>query len=161
MTNPAVIPFPARRTRVALRDARSAEREKEARTKNQIDRTARVLDRLEARQAGHDLQIAALERRKKSDAARQARIEKRALALMAAAGLKQLVGFRRTLERRESGVPKLIVDDESLIPANWMRQPKPAKAQPDKLGMKKALDEDPELAIPGVHLAQTVSLQRK
>jgi Siphovirus Gp157 len=138
-----------------------AERDREAVLRTKIDRVHRLLSALEARAAACDLAIKQAQARKKAACARAERIEDRVLLLMQDAGLKEVAGRHVTLMSREAGVPKLIVDNEALIPSEYMRQPKPPKPAPDALAIKAALDSDPDLMIPGVHLAQTVSLIRK
>jgi hypothetical protein len=159
--NLAVMPAKHTAALVERKRAIAAERDREAQLKTKIDRVAGVLDRLEARQARAAEAVEAWKRREKFYAARQAAIEDRVLELMTEASAKEIAGCKRTLTAHVCGTPSLVVDDESLIPAEWMRTPKPAKAQPDKLGIKRALAEDPDLEIAGVHLAQTISLVRK
>jgi hypothetical protein len=152
---------PVKRTAGALKAAASAERDREAIVKTKVDRLASVLDRHEARRFEATAAVKAWEARVKFLEQRQAAVEERVLTLMTEAGLKELAGFKRTLTKHECATPSLVVDDESKIPSVWMRQPKLPKKQPDKNGMKAALEADPDLEIPGVSLAHTVSLLRK
>jgi hypothetical protein len=156
------------RTRAALKAAADPERDAELLLKRKIDQANAVLDRLEAREAAYTADseriTAELERiaaRQAFTQARRERLEERILRAMSAADLSHAAGIQRELWARPAGVKKLIVDSPAKIPAQWMRTPKPAKAQPDKLGMKAALEADPDLAIAGVRLVQTVTLIRK
>jgi hypothetical protein len=144
-----------------IRAAVKAEHNREATLRTNIDRVHRLLSQLEARAAACDLQVKKAQARKKAACARAERIKDRVLLLMQDSGLKEVAGRHVTLISREAGVPKLIVDNEALIPSEYMRQPKPPKPAPDALAIKAALEKDPELVIPGVRLAQTVSLVRK
>jgi Gp157 protein len=169
--NVTVMPAPAaqpERTRAARKAAADPERERELRLKRKIDQANAVLDRLEAREAAYaadsERMTAELERIAKRQAFAQARrekLEERILRAMSAADISHAAGIQHEFSARPAGVKKLIVDSLSKIPANWMRTPKPAKAQPDKLAMKAALEADPDLVIAGVRLVQTVTLVRK
>jgi hypothetical protein len=153
---------PVKRTAGALKAVANAERDREAIVKTKVDRVARVLDRLEAQQFSYAAAIKVLEGRAKFSAARQAAVEESVLLLMTEAKLKELTGFQSTLTKHECGTPRLVVEDAALIPACYMRQPKPAKAAPDANAIKAALAADPDLEIPGVRgLATTISLLRK
>lgn len=165
MTNPThfsnlALVRPVKRTAASLKAAASAERDREAHAKRKIDSIAGRLDRLEASAADLTLEMQHLERRKKTLWARAARTEERLIAVIQRAGVKELFGYQRTLERWENSVATLVVDNDEEIPIEYVRQPKPAKPAPDKVAIKAALEKDPELAIAGVHLASTVSLRR-
>jgi hypothetical protein len=165
-------PRPIRQSSAELKRAAIAEHERELRFKRKVDQTNRVLDRHEARIEKFSLQIAALQKRKTFQQARAARIEDRALTEMETLGAKKLAGIRHELEARPSGNPAVVVDNESLIPAKYMRQPPTPPKAPDKVAIKAVLARgyapdatEQEIAeaqiIQGVHLAQTVSLLRK
>jgi hypothetical protein len=166
MTNPAYLSNLARMRPVKLsaveRKARvNVEREREAHTKRSIDSIAGYLDRLEASAADLTLEIERLQRRRNTICARASRSEERLIAVIQRAGVKELFGYQRTLERWENSVATLVVDNDEEIPIEYMRQPKPAKPAPNKVAMKAALEKDADLVIPGVHLANTVNLRRK
>lgn len=159
----AVYAIPARAT-VTTRDNvvpfRRPENTPELRTKRAIDRTHKILDRLDARIEDYNFQIAAFERGKKILAARKQRIEEETLRRMSAAQVEHLDG----LVHQFDSVPcpaAVAVDDEKLIPAEYIRPPKPGKPAPDKVAIKVALERDKDLIIPGVHLTQGVRLARK
>lgn len=144
---------------VPIREQAKLDRDREAIIRNKVDRVHRLLSRLEARAEHCDAQAKLLKARAAKASARVASIEKRTLALMSEAALTELIGNRITLTRRENGVPKVIVDDETKVPAEYLREK--LVSEVDKVQIKAALARDPELAIAGVHLAQTVSLLRK
>ncbi len=161
ITNPALyavvshkpVSMPVRRREIAeIRTEKLAE----CKTKKAIDRASALLDRLQARQAGLSKQIGALQKRKALACARIERIEDQALKAMRKAGLDKADGFHVTFTARPA--PKAVqVDDESLIPAQYMRS-KDVSA-PDKAAIKAALERDIEIA--GVRLTQKISLVRK
>lgn len=160
-SNVAVLRRPVKLNAAARKAAAHLERDRQASTKRRIDSIAGRLDALESSASSLTVEIERLEVRRNTICRCATRTEERLIGVIARAGVKELFGFQRTLERKENAVSKLIVDDESKIPHKWMRQPKPPKPVPDKIGMKDALEKDPELAIPGVHLGNTVSLVRK
>lgn len=147
-----------RKPTVADRKAEAqSERHAESRVKRKVEQAHRVLTALEGRSKALALQIKALQRRKQAAEARIELIEDRALEEMSAAGLQTLAGLRISLIARPSGNPRLIVDDEKLIPEQYFREELITSV--DKLAIKAALDRHEEIA--GVHLTQSVSLVRK
>jgi hypothetical protein len=165
-------PRPIRQSSAALKLAAIAEHERELRFKRKVDQTNSILDRHEARIEKFSLQIAALQKRKTFLQARAKRIEDRALTELETLGAKKLAGMRHELEARPCGNPTVVVDNESLIPPKYMRQPPTPPKAPDKVAIKTALTRgyapdatEQEIAeaqsIQGVHLAQTVSLVRR
>jgi hypothetical protein len=164
-------PRPIRQSVTELKIAAQAERESELRFKRKVDQTNSVLDRHEARIEKFSLEIAALQKRKAFAESRAQRIEDRALTEMETLGAKKLAGLRHELEARPSGNPAVVVDNESLIPPQYMRQPPAPPKAPDKILIKTVLSRsyapdatEQEIAegqsIQGVHLAQKVSLVR-
>lgn len=134
----------------------NAEREKELRTKRKIDQAAGVLDRIDARTKQLQAQIKLLQRRKNALDARCERIEDRILTEMMDSGLKQATGLQRTFTQRPAP-ESLVVDDETLIPAEYLRES--VLSAPDKVAIKQALAQGAEIG--GVHLQQKISLVRK
>lgn len=132
----------------------------ELRTKHAIDRSKSILDGLAARVAVYKSQIAALQRRIDCAEARAARIEDEIVARAENAGLKQADGFERHFELRLA--PAAVqVDNASLVPSDYFRQPKTPPKAPDKVAIRAALEADPDLDIPGVRLTRkTVLLWR-
>lgn len=146
-TQPNVLPFPPRKgckqgdaaplqrqAAAALKARAAVERSSEARRKVKIDRAAGVLDRLEARAEAFSLEIKALQARKALVSKRANRIEESVLALMRRHALDKLEGIHRTLIARPAPV-SLLVTDESLIPAEYLR----IKTEPMKVEIKTAL----------------------
>jgi Siphovirus Gp157 len=139
----------------SLRASANAGRERESGVKRAIDRADQVLSSLEARAAGFDRAIKALQARKKHALARASAIEERVLELMSEAGLDKLVGNRAILSKRANAL-SLVVDDLNLIPAAYLRTKSISEA--DKVAIKVALDRGEEIG--GVHLTQSISLIR-
>jgi hypothetical protein len=164
-------PRPIRQSVTELKLAAQAEHDRELRFKRKVDQTNSILDRHEARIAQYSLEIAALQKRKAFLQARSERIEDRALTEMENLGAKKLAGIRHELEARPSGNQAVVIDNESLIPPKYMRQPPTPPKAPDKVAIKTVLSRsyapdatEQEIAegqsIQGVHLAQKVSLVR-
>lgn len=77
------------------------------------------------------------------------------LSNMLASGIEKIECplFRVTVKNNP---PRVVVDDEKLIPAEYMRQPEPPPPMPDK---KKMLDDMKQgVVIDGVHMEQGKSL---
>ena len=141
-----------------------AQKLREIETKKAIDRANQVLDRLEQRMADYDVQIQLvrkqylqpLEQRRACAERRIARLEDQILGKLADANLERVDGFSR--EFQAVACPKAVqVDSLSLLPAEYIRQ----KAEADKIAIKRALERDDALAIPGVRLTQKWRLARK
>ena len=136
----------------------------ELKTKEAIDRANVVLDRLEQRVAHYDAEIQALceqylkplERRRACVQRRMDKLEDQILAKLSEANLERVDGYCR--EFQAVSCPKAVqVDNLSLIPNEYIRH----KPEADKVGIKRALEQDRDLVIPGVHLTQKLRLGRK
>jgi Siphovirus Gp157 len=136
----------------------------ELKTKEAIDRANVVLDRLEQRVAHYDAQIQLLceqslkplEQRRACVQRRMDRLGDQILAKLSEANLERADGYCR--EFQAVSCPKAVqVDNLSLIPNEYIRH----KPEADKVGIKRALERDRDLVIPGVHLTQKVRLGRK
>ena len=141
-----------------------AQKLREIETKKAIDRANQVLDKLEQRVAHYDEQIERvrkqylhpLEQRRACAQRRMARLEEQILAKLADANVDRVDGFCR--EFQAVSCPKAVqVDNLSLLPPAYIRQ----KPEVDKVAIKRALEQDDGLAIPGVHLTQKWRLVRK
>lgn len=137
---------------------------REFQTKKAVDRANTILDRLEKRVAHFDEQIQRihkqylkpLEQRRALAQQRMERLEDEILDRLSDANLDRVDGFRR--EFQAVPCPKAVqVDNLGLIPAEFVRH----KPEADKVAIKRALERDRDLVIPGVHLTQTVRLARK
>jgi hypothetical protein len=129
----------------------------ELRAKKAIDRACILLTRLEERQAQIDLEIAALQKRKKRAVERFERIGDAIIAELEGAGLTRADGFASNVSISPS--PSAVnVFDAGLLPELFWRQPKsPAKA-PDKMLIKQSLER--RESVPGAKLVQGVTLRR-
>jgi hypothetical protein len=136
----------------------------ELETKKAIDRANAVLDKLEQRVGHYDAQIRALydqylkplEQRKACAQRRIDQLEDQILAKMSEANVERVDGFSR--EFQAVSCPKAVqVDNLSLIPNEYIRH----KPEADKVAIKRALERDRDLVIPGVHLTQKLRLARK
>jgi hypothetical protein len=157
---PAPKPIGPQRTGPQRTAAAAAGHEQESQLKRIIDRVDVLLDRLDAQEAALAAEIKRLEARKDHIGRRRDRIEARVLKAMSAHRMGRALGNIADWTAKPNA-ESLMVDDERAIPSEWMRQPKPGKAQPDKVAIKVALAADPDLVIAGCHLEQSVSLQRK
>lgn len=128
----------------------------EFRAKKAIDRADAILTRLEARAASYARQIASLQKRKAYALGRAERVSDSIIARMRKASLTRADGFHKTFMLRDAPAA-LAIDDESLIPREYMREK--LIAEPMKVEIKAALARGEEIA--GVHLTQKVSLLRK
>jgi hypothetical protein len=160
MATPAHTPITAvqRRSVVAIRESAAAGAARQAKLKASIDRTADILDRLEARAKAFAAEAKRIGKLKAATEARIERIETDVLKRMAAAQQKKWTGLSRTLTARPNAL-SLIVDDAAQIPPAYLRTV-PSYTEPDKLSIKAALAADEDLIIAGVHLAQSTSLLR-
>jgi Siphovirus Gp157 len=136
----------------------------ELKTKEAIDRANTVLDRLEQRVAHYDAQIQLickqylkpLEQRRAWAQRRIERLEDEILRKLSEANLDRADGYCR--EFQAVVCPTAVqVDNLSLIPNEYIRH----KPEADKIAIKRALERDRDLVIPGVHLTQKLRLGRK
>lgn len=155
MSAPNVVPFP-RPTGLLRKRQAARDRVSELETLRVVDRAADVLDRLEERASTISKRIAQLQRTKKLAEERAERIEERILAEMSDRGLKEVHGLRRGFIAKANPA-KLVVENESLIPREYIRVK--TIREPMKDAIKAALAQGDDIA--GVHLVQGVSLQRK
>lgn len=141
-----------------------AHKKQELETKKAIDRANEVLDRLEQRVAHYDAQIRLLreryieplEQRRACAQKKLDRLEDQILQRLSAANLERVDGFSR--EFQSVSCPKAVqIDNVSLIPTEYLRH----KPEADKVAIKRALERDQDLVIPGVHLTQKLRLARK
>ncbi len=135
----------------------------ERETKQAIDRANAVFDRLEQRVAHYDAQIRMLceqylqplEQRRACARRRIDRLEDQILEKLSEANLERVDGFCRAFQA--VSCPKAVqVDNLSLIPNEYIR----SKPEADKIAIKRALERDRDLVIPGVHLTQKLRLIR-
>jgi len=148
---------PRKPTAIGRKTEANEQREAETRLKRKIDQAHRVLCKLEARAQRLALQMKELQKRKGATDSRAARIEDRILREMGDAGLEKSAGLRITFSARPSGNPALVVDDDKLIPAEYIKETLVSAV--DKLAIKAALARGEDIA--GVRLTQSVSLVRK
>jgi hypothetical protein len=141
-----------------------AQKLREIETKQAIDRASEVLDRLEQRVAHYEAQIQLvrktylepLEQRRALARRRIEGLEEQILAKLSEASLEQVDGFYRALQA--VACPKAVqVDSLGILPAEYIRQ----KPEADKIAIKRALERDQTLTIPGVRLTQKWRLVRK
>lgn len=152
-----VPPRPAAKTTTHARQLEAvAERDRELHLKRKIDQANDILDRLEARGVAQGIQLKALQRRKAATLARIERIEDRILGDMLDARLDNLNGLQCSMSLRQNAA-SLMIDDEALIPEEYVRSV--VTTSPDKLAIKAAIADN--IAVPGCHLEQSVSLIRK
>lgn len=140
----------------SLKTAADQQRQAETRLKRKVEQAHHVLSQLEARAASYAAQIKELQRRKAASEKRAASVEDRILTHMQAHGLEKVEGIRVVFTTRLAQ-PSVIVDDVKLIPSDYLRFKQTVEA--DKVAIKAALERN--LEVPGVHLAQTISLGRK
>jgi Gp157 protein len=136
--------------------AAAASRSAEAHIKQTVERANRVLDKLEAKSARIAAEIKRLQKLKAATEARHEAIEDRCILEIQATGLTKVAGIRSEMSIRPAA-PSLVVDDESLIPAEYIVEK--IETNPDKVAIKAALARG--LDIEGVHLQQKTSLIRK
>jgi hypothetical protein len=145
----------------ARKAAAAMELKSEVAIKRSIDKTNRVLDALEARDAALALAVKQLQRRRADNAARVLRIEDAALTLMQDAGVTAVTGFHSGL-RSQLTPASLEIVSPALIPRQFLRQPKTPPPEPDKTAIKKALAENENLdaAAWGRKLTARLTLKR-
>jgi hypothetical protein len=74
-----------------------------------------------------------------------------------ACGIQKVEGPGISLSFRKSQA--VVIDEPGLIPAEYMRQPEPPPAEPDKKAIGDALKAG--AAVPGVHIETRLNLQLK
>ena len=83
-------------------------------------------------------------------------LEDEILGKLSEANLERVDGF--CTEFQAVSCPKAVqVDNLSVIPNEYIRH----KPEADKVAIKRALERDRDLVIPGVHLTQNLRLGRK
>lgn len=143
-------------------DSRPANAEAQTAAKRRIDQVARVCDALEARESQLKERAAAILRRAQRSADRLARIEADMCREMSRAGVTLLDGVTRQL-RTQDAPPAMEVWNEKLVPTDYMRTPKTPPSAPDKVALKKAFADHPELdpELYGCRLSRRLILIRK
>ncbi len=130
-------------------------------TKAKVDRTASVLASFEAAEAFASAEAERLAKRAATFRRSRERLTDYVLATLDASKLDKLEGDTSTLARRKNPA-KVIVDDETAIPIDFLRfpdEPPPPPPVPDKAAIAKALKLDPA-SVPGARLVQTFRLVR-
>lgn len=116
---------------------------------------ARNLESLAAQIKDAEQQMAA---RRRSYETRAEWLRGYLLAAMQTANLPAIVGPRLEIKRTKSP-PRVVVDDASAIPTDFMRQPPPPPPEIDKAAIRDALKAG--LPVPGAHLEQGETLRFK
>jgi hypothetical protein len=129
----------------------------ELKAKRAVDRVNGILDCLDARCEAIAAEIKALERRKKLFSGRAEAIKARIVEELEANALTRADGFHTSVLITPSPAAVEILDAK-LVPAAYLRDPKPAAAAPDKVQIKAALERGE--AVPGCKLVQGVTLRR-
>jgi hypothetical protein len=122
-------------------------------TKEKVDRCAGVLATFEAAEAAAIAERSRLDLRARHFALLAQRLQDYVLAVLSASNLDRIDGNTATLTRRKNP-PKVVIEDESVIPWDFMRLPDPLpdpEALPDKKLIAAALKADPE-SVPGARL---------
>ncbi len=104
-----------------------------------------------------DAEIERLQAMKKSRLASQQWLEDYLLRNMQTCEIKEISCPLFTIKLKDNP-PSVVVDDESLIPHEYMRVPVP-KPSPDKTAIKKAIQEGAD--IPGCHVEQKQRIEIK
>jgi hypothetical protein len=143
--------------KAAAREGNAAE----ARLKRKVEQANRVLDALEARQERIALEIKHLQRVKAAAAARYEKIEDAVIEYMEDAQVTVLAGIR-TKMRTQPTPEALDVYNLKLVPVEYLRQPKTPPKEPDKVALKKAINEAVEFdpATWGCKLTSRTTLVR-
>jgi hypothetical protein len=129
-------------------------------TRAKVDRVASVLAMFEHLAQAAGAEAKRLEKRAEYFSRQAARLTDYVLAVLEASQLKKLEGETSTLARRLSP-PAVLIDDENLIPREFMRhapQPPPPPAVPDKVRIAGALKAKRD--VPGARLVQRARLVR-
>lgn len=96
-----------------------------------------------------DTEIARLNARKKSMTGRMQWLNEYLLMNMQRCGISEIKHPAFTIRLRDNP-ESVVVADESVIPAEFMKVPPPPKASPDKNAIKAAIKEGRD--VPGCHL---------
>lgn len=112
--------------------------------KRVVDRLAKVLERTEERALRFKAEAQRLAIRAERATARATAIEERIIATMDANRVTLVDGVERQF-LTQLAPPALEVFDEKLVPADYMRTPKAAKAAPDRNALKAAFARDEAL----------------
>lgn len=105
----------------------------------------RVITNHDSDVAALDAEIARLNARKKAIVGRREWLDGYLLHNMQLSGISEIKCPAFTIRLRENP-PSVVVDDDAVIPAEYMRVPPPPKASPDKVEIKKALLAGVEIA---------------
>jgi hypothetical protein len=130
-------------------------------TKAKVDRTCGVLAAFEAAGAAAAIERDRLDVRAKYFARQHARLSEYCLAVLDSSKLDRIDGNTAAIARRKNP-GKVLIDDESQIPWDFMRLPEappPPDAEPDKKLIATALKVDP-LSVPGARWLQEYRLVR-
>jgi hypothetical protein len=122
-------------------------------TKEKIDRVAGVLAAFEAAEAAAKAERDRLATRAAYFLRQRERLETYCLAVLTASKLDRIDGNTAGIARRKNP-PKVVIEDVSVIPWDFMRLPDPLpdpEALPDKKLIAAALKADPE-SVPGARL---------
>lgn len=157
MAAPAVVPITKAKQEVFDNHQKAAQKAaQEADYKRSIDTRAAHIDSLEAEVDALTKQARMLAERKQKLLVEIETSENALLAEMRQLKASKLIGMERVLTMKPNP-PRLVVLDESKIPADYLREK--TVVEPDKLALKAALAAGEEIA--GVKLEQGVSLIRK
>lgn len=126
-------------------------------TKDKIDRTTSVLAQFEQAEAAAKAERDRLDRRVKYFARQRERLEEYVLAVLTASKLPKIDGNTSSVAVRKNP-PRLVIDDASEIPWDYMTLPEPPDPAPDNAAIKAALKGG--AAVPGCRLVQTNRLVR-
>jgi len=118
--------------------------------------TAMVVRNLQASSAAIKEAEQAMSARRKAIDARAERLNAYLLANLQLAGIQKVESphFCIAIKANPASV---VINEPGLIPAEFMRQPEPPPAAPDKVAIKEALKAGKE--VPGAHLANGVRLE--
>jgi hypothetical protein len=118
--------------------------------------TAMVVRNLQASSAAIKEAEQAMAARRKAIDARAERLNAYLLANLQLAGIQKVESphFCIAIKANPASV---VINEPGLIPAEFMRQPEPPPAAPDKVAIKEALKAGKE--VPGAHLANGVRLE--
>jgi hypothetical protein len=131
-----------------------------ASTKAKVDRCAGVIATFESAEAHASAEADRLTKRAARMKRQREYLETTILAVLEASKIEKLDGDTACLARRRNP-PKLIVDDEMLVPFELLRFPEeapPPDPKPDAAAIKRALKAG--TAVPGVHLESSYRLER-
>jgi hypothetical protein len=120
-------------------------------TRDKVDSTTGVLVAWESAAHVAAREIERLEKRKAHFERNVARLHVYILHALTTANVKELHGHTSTLGAKLNP-PKVVIDDEAAVPAEFLRTPPPPAAVPDKAKIKAALAA--KTAVAGCRLAQ-------